>query len=45
MLDANHREMYSTERDLVTRSKMLKGRNQGKDKQRIWFLRSELAKV
>jgi len=45
MLDANHREMYSTERDPVTVWKMLKERYQGKDKQRIWFLRSELPKV
>jgi hypothetical protein len=45
MLDANHREMYSTERDPVTVWKMLKERYQGKDKQRIWFLRSELSKV
>jgi len=45
MLDANHREMYSTERDPVTVWKMLKERYQGKDKQRIWFLRSTLSKV
>jgi len=45
MLDANYREMYSTERDPVTVWKMLKERYQGKDKQRIWFLRSELSKV
>jgi len=45
MLDANHREMYSTERDPVTVWKMLKEWYQGKDKQRIWFLRSELSKV
>jgi hypothetical protein len=45
MLDANHREMYSAERDPVTVWKMLKERFQGKGKQRIWFLRSELSKV
>ena len=45
MLDANHREMYSTERDPATVWKMLKERYQGKDKQRIWFLRIELSKV
>jgi hypothetical protein len=45
MLDGNHREMYSTEHDLVTVWKMLKEQYQGKDKQRIWFLRSELSKV
>ena len=45
MLDANHQEMYSTERDPATVWKMLKERYQGKDKQRIWFLRSELSKV
>jgi len=45
MLDAIHREMYSTERDPVTVWKMLKERYQGKDKQQIWFLRSELSKV
>jgi len=45
MLDANHREMYSTERDPVTVWKMLNERYQGKGKQRIWFLRSELSKV
>jgi hypothetical protein len=45
MLDANHREMYSTERDPVTVWKMLKEWYQGKDKQRIWFLRRELSKV
>jgi len=38
-------EMYSTERDTATVWKMLKERYQGKDKQRIWFLRSELSKV
>jgi hypothetical protein len=45
MLDANHTEIYSTGRDLVTVLKMLKERYQGKAKQRIWFLRSELSKV
>jgi hypothetical protein len=45
MLDANHREMYSTERDPVTVWNMLKERYQGNDKQRIWFLRSELSTV
>jgi hypothetical protein len=45
MLDANHREMYSTERDQATMWKMLKERCLGKDKQRIWFLRSEMCKV
>ena len=33
MLNANHREMYSTERDPATVWKMLKERYQGKDKQ------------
>jgi len=37
--------MYSTERDRATVWKMLKEQFQGKDKQRIWFLRSELFKV
>jgi hypothetical protein len=37
--------MYSTERNPVTVWQMLKERYQGKDKQRIWFLRSELSKV
>jgi len=45
MLDANHREMYSTKRDPVSVWNMLNERYQGKDKQRIWFLRSELSKV
>ena len=45
MLDANHQEMYSTERDSATVLKMLNERYKGKDKQRIWFLRSELSKV
>jgi len=45
MLDANHREMYSTEGDPVTVWKMLKERYPGKDKQHIWFLRSELSNV
>jgi hypothetical protein len=37
--------MYSTERDPTTVWKILKERYQVKDKQRIWFLRSELSKV
>jgi len=45
MLDANRIEILSTERDPVTVWKMLKERYQGKDKQRIWFLRSELSQV
>ena len=45
MLDTNHREMYSTEPDPATLRKMLNERYQGKDKQRISFLRSELSKV
>jgi len=45
MLDANHEEMFSTERDPATVWTMLKERYQGKDKQRIWVLRSELSKV
>jgi len=45
MLDGNQREMYSTEHDAATVLKMLKERYHGKDKQRIWFLRSELSKV
>jgi len=45
ILDGNAREMYSTGRDPVTVWKMLKERYQGKDKQRIWFLRSRLPKV
>jgi len=45
MLDAYHREMYSSERDPATVWKMLKEQYQGTDKQRIWFLRSELSKV
>ena len=45
MLHANHRGMYSTECNPVAVWKMLKERYQRKDKQRIWFLRSELSKV
>jgi len=45
MLNANQCQMYSTERDPATVWKMLKERYQGKDKQRILFLRSELSKV
>ena len=44
-LDANYREMYSTGSDPLTVWKMLQERNQGKDKQQIWFLRSEQSKV
>jgi hypothetical protein len=45
MLDTNHREMYSTVCDPATVWKMLKERYQGKDKQGIWFLRSERSQV
>jgi len=45
MLDANHREMSSTERNPVTVWKMQKEWYKGKDKQQIWFLSSELSKV
>jgi len=45
MLDANRREMYSTQCDSAMLWKMLMEHYQGKDKQRIWFLRSELSKV
>jgi len=45
MLDANHREMYPAEHDPATMWKRLQVRSQGKNKQRIWFRRSELSKV
>ena len=45
MLNANYRDMSSTERDTVTVWKMFEERNQGEDKQWICLLSSELSNV